>query len=176
MLPIEKGAQRLSSVREELSAEVSQLNAAIEAAKAAHLGRIRVLVRRATEATKNLHDLVDLNRDLFEKPKTQVFHGIKVGLQKGKGKLVIDDDAKTVTLIQKLYDGAEADALLHTVIRPDKEAIAKLPGNELKRIGASIEGTEEAIIVKPVDTQVDRLAATLLASAIDEAIGEREAA
>jgi hypothetical protein len=176
LLPIERAAQSLSQVREELASEVAQLNAAIEAAKAAHLGRIRVLVRRGAERTKQLHDLVDLNREHFEKPKTQIFHGIKVGLAKGKGKLVIEDDANTVRLIQKHYDGAEADALLHTVVRPDKEALQKLPAGDLKKLGAAIEDTGEQIVVKPVDTAVDKMANALLASAIDEAITEREAA
>lgn len=176
LLPIEKACLALSQVREELAAEVSQLNASIEAAKAAHLPRIRVLVRRATEKTKTVYDLVDSNRSLFEKPKTQIFHGIKAGVQKGKGKLVIEDEAKTVTLIQKYYDKAEVEGLTHTVIRPDKEALQKLPAGELKKLGACIEDTGEAVIVKPVDTAVDKLAGALLASAIDEAITQQEAA
>lgn len=176
LLPIEKACLALSQVREELASEVSQLNASIEAAKAAHLGRIRVLVRRATEKTASLYDLVDSNRDLFEKPKTQIFHGIKAGVQKGKGKLVISDEAKTVALIQKHYAGPEADALLHTVIRPDKEALQKLPAGDLKKLGATIEDTGESVVVKPVDTAVDKLASALLASAIDEATSHQEAA
>ena len=176
MLPIEKSAQSLAQVREELSSEVTQLNAAIEAAKAAHLPRIRVLCRRATDKTAQLHNLVDLNRDLFEKPRTQIFHGIKVGIQKGKGKLTIVDEAQTVRLIQKHYEGDEADALLHTVIRPDKEALQKLPAQDLKKLGASISDTDDQVIVKPVDTAVDKLANALLASAIDEATNQQEAA
>lgn len=175
MLPIEKAALNLSTVRDDLSSECATLNAAIEAVKAAHLGRIRVLCRKVTERTAQLTELVDLNRELFAKPKTQVFHGIKVGLVKGKGKLQLADEAKTVELIEKLYSVEEAAKLLHVVMRPDKEAIAKLPGNELKKLGASITDTDETVIVKPVDTAVDKLAMALLASAIDEALSQEAA-
>ena len=171
---IEAAARQFAADRLELCTVVTNLNTSIEALKRHTIPQIKRRVAVAAESHAALEALVDKGRHLFIQPRTVVFHGIKVGLQKGRGGIEWDDDAKVVGLIEKHFTRAQADLLIKTTKKPIKKAIEDLGIADLKKIGCRIEETGDSIIIKPTDSQVDKLVTALLKDATSET--ETEAA
>lgn len=170
MTDIEMGALALARIREHAAAEIALLNAKlaplneeIAKLKRPHVTRLRALSLKMDGAMKALAGLIDQARDLFIKPKSQTFHDIKLGLRKGTGGLVIQDEAKTVALVRKHFPDRFKE-LVRTVETPDKEAIAKLSGEELKKLGVHIAAAVDVVFVKPEATAVEKELQALFAS------------
>lgn len=99
---------------------------------------------------------------LFVKPRTQTFDGIKVGYQKNKGSIVVDNDAKTIELIRK-HLGDRADLLIHSVESPVKAAIDNLSVAELKKIGCTVKEATDVIVITPAKNDLDKVIKALMA-------------
>ena len=93
---IEKRAKKFADLRTKLNDHVRELNDEVEAVKRRYLSAIKRLVQAAGEAHGELHQAIEASPALFEKPKTQILHGIRVGFQKGKGRMEWDDDDQVV--------------------------------------------------------------------------------
>jgi hypothetical protein len=73
-----------------------------------------------------------------------------------------------VTLIEKSFPKAQADLLIKTTKKPIKKALEDLDVGALKRIGCRVVETGDEIVIKPADSEVDKIVTALLADAIDE--------
>lgn len=165
---IETSAKQFAADRSELASEVQTLEAQIQALKQAALAKIKRRVAKAAESQSALSNLIDAARHLFIKPRTIVLHGIKLGLQKGRGGLCWEDDALLVKRIKQLFTKPQADLLIKTTERPIAKALEDLDASDLKKLGVTIEDTGDQIIIKPVDGDVDKLVTALLKDAIEE--------
>jgi len=175
LVEIEASARTFSEKRTVVKELATDLQDKIAALQRQFMPRIRRAVEAATEAELDLRGLVEAAPGLFVKPKTVIFHGIKVGFVKGKGGITWDDADKVCGLIHRHYTGAAAEALLHITEKPDKEALAKLSVAELKKIGCEVTETEDAVVVKSTDSEIDKVVTALLKSAVEEAINQEAA-
>ena len=158
---IESLTKAYADRREALAGTVSGLNDELEAVKRKYLQRIKQQVGAAKDAEANLRAAIEASIALFVKPRTITVHGIKVGFQKGKGKVTFADADKVVELIKK-HLGDQADILVITEEKPNKEAIAQLDVAELRKIGCSVTGTGDQVLIKDAAGEVDKLVAALL--------------
>jgi len=165
---IEKRAKKFADLRAKLADEVRNLNDEVEAAKRRHLSAIKRLVEAAGEAHGELHDAIAESPALFEKPKTQTLHGIRLGFQKGKGRIEWDDDEQVVALIRK-HQKDDFDLLVKTEYTPVKKALAQLSVADLKRLGVEVEETGEVVFIKDTTTDIDKLVTALLKQETAEA-------
>lgn len=173
MHDIEELTKEFAGTRNMLAMGVKLLNDELEAVKKKHLNRIKLLVNRAAERKHALCQAVEMSPDLFKRPRTQLFHGIKVGMQKGKGKLEYADEEKVIARLKKYY-GAEVEdghfiKVAQSIIKKDLE---KLPADELKKLGVSIKDAEDEVVIKPMDSDVEKMVDALLKGAEDETKGE----
>jgi hypothetical protein len=122
---------------------------------------IKSAVANANDAKAKLTNQIDAHRELFEKPKTQVFHGIKVGLKKGSGAVEFDDEALVIALIKREFP-EQKEALIKVKETLRKKALAELTIEDLEKIGAVMEGTQEYVLIKDTVSNVDKLVAALL--------------
>lgn len=160
MIEIEVLTKKFADARSLLGDRVSALNDEIDTAKKAHMRGIKGAVATAAAAQDELAEALEGSRALFEKKKTQTFHGIRVGFQKGKGRIEFGDPDKVVELIQKYFPD-EFDVLV---------TIANLPASSLKKLGIEIDEAGDAVFIKPVDSEVDKMVDALLGSAIAEEV------
>jgi hypothetical protein len=167
---IELLTKKYADARAVLSDRVYELETELEAAKRAKLRGIKQAVGTAAAAEAILRSVIEEHPELFEKPRTQIFHGIKVGFRKGQGGLDWDDEAEVVERIEK-YFNKEAETYLHIKKKPDAEALEDLEASVLKKLGVSVVETGDQVVVKPVDGAVEKLVKTLLKGAVDEATG-----
>lgn len=147
-----------------LAERVQGLEDEVEKLKRRRLPGIKSAVHAAAQARDELAAHVERHPDLFESPRTVVIAGIRVGLMKGKGKVVVRDKAKTVERIRKLYPESVED-MIKVTESPILSQLSKLPAGVLKRLGADVEQTGDQVVIKPVDGDVDKLVGALLREA-----------
>lgn len=164
-----------AEARDRVQSAVSELNAAIDALKRDRLPTLKRHVRRAFQLEAELRALIAEHPHLFVKPRTVVLHGVQVGFEKGKGTISFGDADQVVALIEKKLPDL-ADTLIAVKKAPIKKAVAQLSAAQLKAIGCSITGAEDRVVVRAVDSAVDKLVAALLKSLGDEAALSEESA
>ena len=150
----------------EARAKVTDLNSGIEALKRDHMPALKRAIAKAAEKHDQLKQLIEANPALFVKPRTVVYHGVKLGMQKGKGGISFDDAEQVVRLIKKHYP-EQADVLVVTTEKPAKDALAQLTVAELKKVGCTVVDAGAAVVIKPTDSEVDKLVDTLLKGATE---------
>lgn len=71
------------------------------------------------------------------------------------------DEPRTLALIRKHLPD-QAEALIVTRESLDKKAAAKLTAPQLAKVGLSLTGTEDTIVLKPTDGALDKFLAKIL--------------
>lgn len=153
---IEKLTEAYATERTRLLALKDQLDIIVRRETAVRLPEIKHQLAVCAEIRAALRDAIDESRSLFDKPRSRIMHGIKVGLQKGKGKLEWADPARVIARIKEIYID-EIGVLINTKETPNREALEKLPAGDLKKLGITITETGDAIIIKSVDSEIDKL-------------------
>lgn len=167
MTDIERKTANLATARNTLGCLVQALHDELEEAKRGFLSDIKSAVAKVAQRHAELHAAIVATPQAFESPRTQVFHGIKVGYRKGTGGIEWDDDERTADLIKKHFPD-QFDVLVKTTRKPQKKALASLDVSELKRVGCTVEATGDVVVIKPTDSEVDKVVNALLKGALDE--------
>ena len=161
-------AKKYASLRAALAEEVGDTNRAIAVIKLQKFPRIKSAARRAAEAKALLLEAVRNNPQLFKRPKTAVYMGIRVGWRKAKGKVELADEPTTIKLIRR-HLADIADTLIKVKERVLKAPLAKLSGAEVKKIGATLTETGDEPLVEPTDGEIEKLVDALLEDGAREA-------
>ncbi len=159
---IETWAAHYADARRALSDELTLLQDEVEALRRQRLSTIREHLAVAQAMRDGLARAIEEGRDLFDRPRTRVLAGIKVGLQKQRGKVEIDDEARTIKLIRKLLPEDQAELLIRTRENVHKPAVYDLVAADLKRLGIAIGEDCDVLVLKPADDALDKLLAELL--------------
>ncbi|HDH00341.1 MAG TPA: hypothetical protein ENG80_00835 [Nitrospirae bacterium] len=165
---IEKLTKDYAEAREILSQRVQGLEEEVNALKRKALPYIRKSAEAAARRKSLLDAAIEGAPELFVNPRTVTIHSIKVGMQKGKGKIEWDDDAQVVKLIRKHFP-EQSDVLVKTTDKPVKKALAQLTVAELKKLGIEVEETGDQVVIKSMDSEIDKLVNALLKDDIEEA-------
>ena len=165
---IEKLTKDYADARERLAGTVATLEGKMESLKRQYLPAIKVQVRKAIERQATLKEAIGGSPALFKRPRTVIMHGIRVGMEKGKGKIEWDDDDNVVRLIKKHFP-EQAEVLIKKKEKPLKKALATLSAADLKKIGIMVEETGDQIVIRPVDSGVEKIVAALLKDESEEA-------
>lgn len=167
MEKIERATSNFAEARTALAELIAAVQSEIEAAKRINLPAIRKAVARAAERKQALTELLNDSRALFEKPKTRVLHGVKVGFQKQPGAIEIADEEATLARIKKMF-GDQEDVLaqlIKTTEKPIKDALGELSGDQLKKLGVKVTDDTDKVVIKPADSEVDKIVDALLKGA-----------
>ena len=164
---IERYAKTYSEARAQLSAIVADLNDGLSALKRLHMAAIKRALGRAAQQHDALKALIEAAPELFVKPRTVIFHGIKIGYQKGKSGIAFDDPAQVLKLIRRHLPEQE-DALIAVKETPAKDALANLSAADLRRIGCTLVQTDDSVVIKPTDSEVDKMVEALLKDATQD--------
>lgn len=164
---IETTTKAYAERRDRLYERLTALEKDLNAVKQRHLKEIKRCTALAAETEAHLRAAIDAAPDLFEKPKTQIFHGIKVGLRKGKGSLDWEDDAALVARIKKLFPDHVTELVLVTE-KPSKTGLNELDTSDLRKLGVTVEETGEQVVIKPIETAIEKLVKALLKDAREQ--------
>lgn len=162
---LETATKKYSDRRGLLALKVERLHTKIEELKRQYLPDIKRLAEETANSKNELAALIDDSRSLFVKPRSIIIAGIKVGLQKGKGGLEYDDESTVIRLIRKHLPADQHELLIKTIEKVVKKALSELDVTTLKKIGVTVHGTGDEILIKAVDSDVDKIVTALLGEA-----------
>jgi hypothetical protein len=148
--------------RDTLADRLQALEDAVTTLKRRHLPAVRAAYADLAAEETLLRDDLEQAKALFKKPRTRVLHGIKVGWNKGKPRLDWDDPAEVVARINRLLADQAPSLIRRPAPQPIKKALETLDAKTLGRIGVRITGGRDALVIKPVDGDIDKLINTLL--------------
>ena len=171
---IEARAKKLAEHHDALDALVGELQDELTRIKRARLPAIKRRLRLVAEDKAALAELLQDGKALFAKPRTRIFHGVKLGWEKGKGAVLIADAKRTVELITRHFP-EHLEELAPAKRAPSKEAIAKLLPRELTRIGCTLGNANDFLVLRFVDDEVDKLVDALLNDAVAQQTEEAAA-
>jgi len=169
LVDIEARTKAFSEARGKLVDIVTSLNDGIEALKRQHMPALKRAVATTAQRHDELKAIIEESDKLFVKPRTVIFHGVKVGFTKQKGSISIADEEKTILLIRK-HLGDQADVLIASKETVSKAALANVAVSDLKRIGCNVVADTDAVVIKPTDSDVDKLVNALLKDATEEVV------
>lgn len=162
---VEALTQAYAAERDELAGFVGEIQDEIDRIRRRAMARIRERVRSVAAAHDQLQAAIVEHPELWAgKRRTVVIAGVRVGMAKGKGKIVWDDAEQVVKAIRKLFPD-QVETLIRTKEEPVKKALAGLTVAELRRLGCEVEDATDQVVIKPTDSEVDKLVAALLADA-----------
>lgn len=164
---IEASAKAHAQAREKLSEIVTTLQDGIDALKRSHMARIKAAVNKAANTSDELLQLINAAPELFTKPKSVTFHGIKLGYMKEKGRIEFDDPEQVIKLIRKHLPEL-AETLIITAEKPAKDGLNQLTAADLKKIGVTITSDTDVVFIRPADSDVDKMVNALIKGATDE--------
>jgi hypothetical protein len=158
---IEARADAYRIAHDALTELVTQIHDEQEQVKRRHLRRLKTLVGQSAEALNALIAEIEASPESFEKPRSRVMSGMKLGYRKGTGKVVFDDADKVVERIRKLLPD-QVDVLVKETVVPVKSALTTLDAATLKKLGVSVEGSSDVVFVQIADSEIDKLVAALM--------------
>jgi len=161
MYDIELATQRYADARSAVESVVSAIEDEMAAVKKRHMARLKKAVASMAmfrdELTLDIRD----NVDLFTKRRTQIFYGVKVGLQKQKGEITWADEAQVLKLIHKHFPDM-AESLIKFTEKPLKSGLAQLAVADLKKLGVAVENDTDVVVIKDTVSEVEKLVVALL--------------
>jgi hypothetical protein len=165
---LEKLVETYAAARGQLAEHVGSLTSKIDALKRQHIREIRACVAVCKDAEAALRASVAAVPELFEKPRSRTFHGIKIGYQKAKGTVTFADEAAVIKRIRAQLPKDQAELLVRVEEKVHKPAVYDLSAADLKRLGIEITGAGDVVFVKDTASEVDALVSALLKESAEE--------
>jgi hypothetical protein len=168
-------ARKFASARIKLAAIVDSIHGVQQAALNNNRAALRAAACRANDTQEELATAIASAPELFTKPRTINVDGIRLGLTTKKGKVSFEDADDVVARIRRAYSPELQISLLRIKTEPNKEALENLDDAALKRLGVTRTPEDpNAVTIRPTDSAVDKLVASLLekveASATEELV------
>lgn len=155
MQGIEALTRHYAAARKALLLTVDELNERLDKTRSRYIEDIRLGLEDVVKKQEALKRAIEASPELFKKPKTAVFHDIKVGFQKGKGKISWEDDDLLVKRIHRLIPD-QAGVVLKTEEVPVKKALEQLDAKVLKKLGITVEDAGDQVVIRPVDSEAEK--------------------
>ncbi len=146
--------RQVGRLADEMQGELDRL-------KARHLAGLREAVRLSRAARAQLDAGIQAHPELFDRPRTVIMHGVKIGLAKGKGRLTIADERATILKIKQMF-GPNAADFLHLTVSPNKTALGELSAGALKKLGVTVAATGDVVVIKPAAGGLEQFLSLLL--------------
>lgn len=131
-------AESLSDISEILKKHLDALEKQEQALRAEFYKKILPMSRQYAQQKKELERLVGYNPQHFIKPRTIEVKGVKFGMKKTKGKLIVEDKDQTIEKIKSLLKGKE-DILIEKKESLVKASLSKLAPHEMAAVGVKKE-------------------------------------
>lgn len=166
MMAIEQAAARYRNARDRLRERATEANTQLELVKNGHLPGLRESLADVAATEAELRRAIqDSPQTLWQRVRTRVVHGVKVGFSKQRGRVEFDDEAKVIERIRKLLPGDQAALLIRTREAVHKPGVYDLTAGDLRRLGITVADDCDQVYVKDLASELDRALEALLAQA-----------
>ena len=162
MTDIDAAAAEVAEAHQALQKIASEAGAELNATRQKHVAPARAAFAKYKAKKKILETLIDRRRDLFERPKTRVLHGIKLGVKKDRGSLRFDCDDDVMVARIRAVMGERAGDFIVTTEKPVKSALTNQDEETLRKLGAELQEDVDKVHVKPAANDVEKTVQTFL--------------
>jgi hypothetical protein len=152
---IEAQTKKFAEANNQLASVIDEMETEINRIKKDYLKRLQPLADAVSIEKALLKVMIDESRLIFVKPKTYVFHGVKVGLQNSKGTIKVIDETKTIELIKKNMPDI-AENMVKTSESLIKESLKLLSVSELVKINCHKTKSIEQVLIKSNRDEVEK--------------------
>lgn len=159
---IEALAQAYADSYHKLERAVQELEDDVRAIKRKLLPTISSLAEKSASHKTSLLTAVTESKALFKRPRSRLMSGVKVGLQKRRGQVVIDDEEATIRRIRKLLPKDQVELVVRVSESVHKPAVYDLTVEDLKRLGIKIATDTDEPIAKIAGADIEKLVDALL--------------
>ncbi|MES9825457.1 MAG: hypothetical protein ABW127_13610 [Candidatus Thiodiazotropha endolucinida] len=157
---IEKAAAEYAKLRDKVAQTAEALAVVIRRVVNDRRDELIAQIGEMNAARAALHDAIELSPEWFDRPRTRVLHGVKLGYRKQPDYFVFDE-AKTQALIERDFS-ALSPVLIKRTSRVVMGALGTLDGATLKRLKVKKHvGGDEVMIKDEGSDPVDALSAWL---------------
>jgi len=160
---IETMAEDLHMVQDNLKNRLAEAEAMMDEIREEFAPHIRKIANAESDLREKLEREIAANKDLFAKPKTRVFHNIKLGLRRLKGSLKWTDSTELMKRVRQVCPEHEG-AIIEVSYTIKKAGLEKLDAGKLKKLGVTIEADTDAVVLKPVEGDLSKMADAFLAA------------
>lgn len=160
---IEQLCAQFAAQRKVLAAKMAKLDQELSRVKRRYVAEIKHHAAIVASTEADLTAAIEAAPEFFEKPKTKIFHGIKVGFRKGQGRLQWEDDAQLLARLKKRF-GDDASDYIITTEKPSRDALKCVEDAVLGKLGIEIVDADEQVVVKPVETEIEKLVKAIMAN------------
>ncbi|BET67187.1 hypothetical protein ASA1KI_21050 [Opitutales bacterium ASA1] len=158
---IEAQAKVFSKSRDVLAERVQSLQMEVENLRRRRIPGIKSAAYEAGEQKAELERLIAASPELFVKPRTITVHGIRLGLEKGKGAIEFGDEEGVIKRIGKVCPELR-DILVKTTEKLVKKALKQLDAATLAKIGCTVQEIDDQVVVRVQGDEIDKLVAKIL--------------
>lgn len=174
---IRAAAERLAAAHVATTARASLLQDEIKSAVAPIYERHRSGLDAAAEeealAREDLQQLLDAAPQLFKKPRSLIINGVRAGYRKEEDSLYFADEKAVIARIRALFPD-QADLLVRSEESLVLDALPQLDAKARGAVGISLITGADRSFITIGDSDVEKLAKTLIADAIRR-VGEEDA-
>jgi len=150
-----------ADAREDLENTVEEIRERRRKAAAPMMRGLRSRIAAASVARDALRDALEACPELFVKPRTRDFSGVKIGYRKRPGRFeAVNWGAVVDRVRERLPD--RADELIRTRSEIVKPALKNVPVPELRKIGVSSVDAEDEVVIALASDDLDRLVDALM--------------
>lgn len=159
-------ASEIASTNRALKALASEYDKALAELYETYTAPVREKAREREALLKKLEKLVLKRPEIFSSPRSRTVEGVRFGLAKGRGKVVLPiDEARLIREIKRKFPDL-ADTLIKVTEKPVKDALAQnLTPRDLKALGVEITDAQDEAYVKLTDTEAERIIKAALEAA-----------
>lgn len=154
---IEMQCAELDGADKDMRGLVEQLETDLAAVKAKHLPKLKRQAAAVARLEADLYSLIERGPHLFERPRTITLHGIKVGFSVAEGKLTWNCEDETLLARLKNQYGKFADDYIQVKESVRKDALKDLTATSLAKLGCTIAGAGDQVVLKRVDSDIEKL-------------------
>lgn len=166
---IESACKHLAEVRSTAETLMLKVEKKRQAILDDHADELNSLAHELTVARSSVALSVQYGRELFKRPKTQVFHGIEVGFQKERDKVEVPAEEVLISRIETMLK-AKASTLVRSVKSVVAEAFKQLTAQEKQMLGCrTITGADAVVVRAQAKSDVEKYFAACSTSAETEA-------
>jgi arsenate reductase-like glutaredoxin family protein len=166
LLEIEQLTKAFADAHNQLVSAATELETEVQTTKRRRLPMIRARAAKTKAARAELLAKLQDHPDLFKRPKSREFFGVRIGWMKGKGSIQFKDAEALVAKIKKQLPD-QAGVLTDTKVKPVKAALQQLSADILKKLGVSVVDATDEPFVKPQEGDVLKQVAAWLESEAD---------
>lgn len=167
MKEIEGRAAAYADAQSKLDDALATLRRDLDEVRLNHMVALKRLSGLVARRESELRSLIETAPDLFDKPRTMIFHGVKVGFTTSKGKVVWADEEQVKKLIRKRFPELE-EQLIKTTETVSRDAIRDLDETQMKAIGCRIDGAGDTVVLKSTAGDVEKMFAKWIAKTVED--------